>query len=604
MRLQGCVIAALMSCGLAATAAPAGLITIEHAQLLAEGADARFEPRAIDLPLHWDVSRHHSGRVELALPFAVGAVPAGMPYAVFIARLGNAYEVRLNDVLLRTGGALERPGDRWSAKQPVTLNFPSELLRIDGNELRIRLRADFGRRGGLSKVLIGPSREVLALSERQEYRRVWLPQAASVFSLLVAAFCALLWWQHRDSLYAWAGLGEALWAVVVADSVIETAPLPWPAWGYTLVLLRTVWLGSLYMVAQQVFGPAPRPERRAFLAVLLVVPLAGIAAMLAESDLPLRLAHLSVGLIWSVVVIRLAAGALRSPTSERVLLLLTLSACLVAGVRDMIAGRWDASLYDESAWVKSIAPLIGLVVIWIVSMRFRRASAQVVELNATLERRVRDKERELRLSFARLSAVQRSRAVVAERERILRDMHDGAGANLATAVRQLESGRAAPADVAALLRESLDQLKLSIDVMNIPRGDVNALLASLRYRLQPRIEAAGLVLHWDVEPLLPWDVQADGAMHHLQFLLFEAFSNALQHARAGSLRLSAHMDAATILITLRDDGCGIGEGLPTAFGTMRERADIIGADLTVTQVNPGTRVVLRLKATSSAMVSG
>ena len=54
--------------------------------------------------------------------------------------------------------------------------------------------------------------------------------------------------------------------------------------------------------------------------------------------------------------------------------------------------------------------------------------------------------------------------------------------------------QALPAEeVAATLRESLDHLKLSIDAMNLPRGDINGLLASLRYRLQRRIAQAGMV---------------------------------------------------------------------------------------------------------------
>jgi signal transduction histidine kinase len=279
---------------------------------------------------------------------------------------------------------------------------------------------------------------------------------------------------------------------------------------------------------------------------------------------------------------------------------LTLCTCLVAGVRDMIAARWDATLYAESAWVKAVAPLIGVVVIWIVSQRFRRASAEAAELNATLAQRVRDKEHELRESFARVSALEQSRAVVAERERILRDMHDGVGANLASAMRQLEGGHVPPREVAAMLRESLDQLKLSIDAINIPAGDVNALLASLRYRLQPRIEGAGIALHWDVDALVPWHARAEGGMHHLQFLLLEAFSNALQHAQAKSLRLSAHVDADAIHITLRDDGCGIADGSACGLRTMRERAASIGARLVVEAATPGTRVSLRLPVRAAA----
>jgi len=47
----------------------------------------------------------------------------------------------------------------------------------------------------------------------------------------------------------------------------------------------------------------------------------------------------------------------------------------------------------------------------------------------------------------------------AERTRILRDMHDGVGAHISTAIRQLESGRATAGEVLHTLRDSLDQLQ-------------------------------------------------------------------------------------------------------------------------------------------------
>jgi signal transduction histidine kinase len=338
--------------------------------------------------------------------------------------------------------------------------------------------------------------------------------------------------------------------------------------------------------------------------LLAIVPLAMPAAVALQSAVPLRLAHFGLALVWLAVIARLGLLAVRKPTSDRVLFVLALMACLVAGVRDMIAARWDATLYDEPAWVKLMAPLIGVAVMWIVSVRFRRARAQVVELNATLAERVRQKERVLRHWFERLASAERARAVANERATILRDMHDGVGANLATAMRQLESGKAVPAEVAGMLRESLDQLKLSIDAMNLPSGDVNALLASLRYRLQPRIENAGLALQWDVAALPAWPATSEGAMRHLQFLLLEAISNALQHAHARALALGARTGGGGIEITLDDDGCGIGEGCPSGPRTMRERAAAIGAALSVEPLMPGTRVRVLLPLAPGAAVPG
>jgi len=61
---------------------------------------------------------------------------------------------------------------------------------------------------------------------------------------------------------------------------------------------------------------------------------------------------------------------------------------------------------------------------------------------------------------------------------------------------QLQSGRASNEQMLQTLRESLDQLKLSIDAMNLPRGDITALLANLRYRLEPRFKASDIELQW------------------------------------------------------------------------------------------------------------
>lgn len=155
--------------------------------------------------------------------------------------------------------------------------------------------------------------------------------------------------------------------------------------------------------------------------------------------------------------------------------------------------------------------------------------------------------------------------------------------------------QALPAEeVAATLRESLDHLKLSIDAMNLPRGDINGLLASLRYRLQRRIAQAGLTIEWQVDELPQWHRGTDQSMRHLQFLLLEAISNALQHARASTLTLSARSDGESIEISVRDDGCGGVVEASNGLQSMRERARAIGADLSVENAEPGTRVRVML----------
>jgi signal transduction histidine kinase len=80
--------------------------------------------------------------------------------------------------------------------------------------------------------------------------------------------------------------------------------------------------------------------------------------------------------------------------------------------------------------------------------------------------------------------------------------------------------------------------------------------------------------------------------------VFEALSNALQHAQASALTLSATMDGAYMVIRMEDDGLGFkamqwsqGKGMRG----MQERAQSMGASLQWLPVQPhGCKIVLRL----------
>jgi signal transduction histidine kinase len=185
-----------------------------------------------------------------------------------------------------------------------------------------------------------------------------------------------------------------------------------------------------------------------------------------------------------------------------------------------------------------------------------------------------------------VSALEQEQAVSAERARILRDMHDGVGAHLTTALRQLNPPTPQAVDlrmVTRILRESLDQLKLSIDAMSMPPGDVVGLLASLRFRMAPRFKAAGLVLRWDVGELPEWPAGTQPALRQLQYILFEAMSNVLQHAGAQEITLRARLEGDHLLLVLHDDGRGLSDKAATPQGhgsqTMRSRAGTIGAGI-------------------------
>ncbi|RZL86552.1 MAG: histidine kinase, partial [Variovorax sp.] len=245
---------------------------------------------------------------------------------------------------------------------------------------------------------------------------------------------------------------------------------------------------------------------------------------------------------------------------------------------------------------------------WLIAGDYARAQQGLAQMNQQLADRVQQKEAELRESFVRLADLERARAVAAERARILRDMHDGVGTHLTSAIRQLQSGLAAPGAVEQTLRDSLDQLKLSIDALTMEEGDVAGLLGGLRFRLAPRLEAAGLALHWQVDQLPAWPEGRTEAMRHVQYIVFEAISNVLQHSGATAIAIRATHEAASettpagvIVLRVQDNGRGCpAPSERNGLRGMRTRARAIHADLVVGPYGDGTsgcEVMLRLPLT-------
>lgn len=579
-----------------------------HAQVRVEGQP----PLRLEAVLPYHLDRDNGTRpsqARLELPFALAEVP-DEPYGVYMPRIGNTAEVRLNGTLLARLGDLSEPNADDHAKAPQYLSIPPGLLARE-NVLLVDLRTDGGRRGGLSSVFVGPADEVRPLFQSEWRWRMTGSLVVAIVSLLVGSVALVLWLTQagagphaqgrRDRLYLAAAAAEFCWALRVGDIAIEQPPLPWPLWGVVVTAAFAGWICCIAVLCHQMAGWHRHPRDRWFRAWLLALFLGSIVA----SALAFQLHRPVLLTAWLGCANLFAAGyaayylwgALRSPSRARLLVALAGATNVAMGVRDWVAIRISGG-YDANTWIRYSSMLFGLVLAYIVINRFREASAQARDLMATLAARVAAKEEELRRSYAQLERLAQDEARSSERARILRDMHDGVGSHISTAIRQLQSGRASSEEVLQTLRDSLDQLKLSIDSMNLPQGDITALLANLRYRLAPRLAASDIELQWEVDLIEPLPALDAAAMRQLQFIVFEALSNVLQHAHARVLRIEARAgEGGGAVLRIADDGRGFGDRQPARQGrrAMQERADAIGARLTVVSGPGGTAVEVALR---------
>ena len=170
-----------LSCG----EARAEVMALTRAQVTAalQGSPASA-PVAVELPYQWD--RHHrgaAGEAHFQIPFSLAAVPSE-PYGLYIPRLGNAYAIWLNGVLLEQNGDLSLSNGADFAKAPRYLVLTPRLLR-QHNLLQIHIRADAGRRGGLAPPVLGPHDEVYPRYLQDHRSRITGSFLVAVFGLLV-----------------------------------------------------------------------------------------------------------------------------------------------------------------------------------------------------------------------------------------------------------------------------------------------------------------------------------------------------------------------------------------------------------------------------------
>lgn len=145
--------------------------------------------------------------------------------------------------------------------------------------------------------------------------------------------------------------------------------------------------------------------------------------------------------------------------------------------------------------------------------------------------------------------------------------------------------------------------------MRLPLTLPVAKLATLRGRLQQRLQAAGIQLCWEVEslPPLPW-LTPRHALHVLR-IVEEVTTNIIKHTQAGMVRIFTGIASEYVTICVQDDGGGFEPSPDQSSGrglhNIRYRASILQAQVewSAKTTARGTLFILRLPLERVAVVA-
>jgi signal transduction histidine kinase len=448
-------------------------------------------------------------------------------------------------------------GPLWnSTRTPLWVVIEKTPDAVPLKEILIRLEHTQNAQVAVSSLWLGP---VDSLKDRYS-KRLWfqqdLPAMLSAAFMAVGLFALFVWFRRRHE------TGYLLFFNLATTSFLRSlhfyVGLPvandWFAW---LTVNSLFWLVAVvHFALRQLHG---RPLKWLTFGVVGWTVLTGVLTLpglsiLRNTPQVTPLIYAGAAFMGGAVALVGGISAWRRSNEGR-LVAVGIGVCVLLGLSDWLLQNnfvspegWYLGAYTNAVTFTVFGALM--------YRRYVDAIAEVELVNASLAERLRAREAELELSHRRLREVERRQTIGDERQRLMQDMHDGLGSSLISAIRSVENGRLTSEKVSHILKSCLDDLKLTIDSMEPLEEDLLLLLATLRYRLGPRLESSGVALRWEVQEIPPIDWLDPTSALHILRIVQESIANILRHTRATEIRVGTVPEAEGVRVTIEDNGQG------------------------------------------------
>jgi signal transduction histidine kinase len=464
---------------------------------------------------------------------------------------------------------------------------PHEVIAPDKNELIVRVESNVYWTLSMSDLSVGDAGQLKKMFDRRYWTQYLGPLVVNGVLMFLTMGIFLFWLSRpREKVFGWLGLVGVTWIIRNFHHYLVWSPIdPYLLWElvinstFVLLFAFTGFCVDFFKIKGSVWIMPGA-------ALVMAGTIVGRYMLLAheQSDLP---AYVALIIATLVIACLFARQCWKAPKTENLLMFAAVILAFGFVYHDFgnILGVWIGTGF-------MLFPYASILVFGAFSYALGRRllMAMHVEenMNSMLSQQVELATEKLTKSEQARYALELAGAITHERERMMREIHDGIGSSIVSALATAEHHGSTRASAIATLRSALTDLRIAVDSLDPAEGNISTLLASLRYRLEPDFEKAGLKFVWQVDevPELSW-VDPVNALHVLR-ILQEAFSNTLSHAKASKITVVCReedLDSEPgVRIRVVDNGVGFdvmsrkrGKGLKN----MVARAEALGAKFSI-----------------------
>ncbi|MES2024002.1 MAG: sensor histidine kinase [Pseudomonadota bacterium] len=519
------------------------------------------------------------------------------------------YGVRIKtegSVALYANGRLiyraQQQGPLWNSLfTPLWVTLDKSNLDGPLHEILVRIEHPSNTRVGMSSLWVGTAEALKARYYARQWLQRELPATLSAAFLAVGIFALFVWLRRGRQITYLLFFNLAAISFVGHLHYYVERPIThdWFAWLTSNALFWLVAVVHLFLC--QLHGRPLVWLTRVIFAVAILISVLTLVNILPYYPSTSILVPVIYGLAVLIGAIVSITGAVYSwkRSGDGLLVAICVAIGTLLGLSDWLL--YSNFINPEGWFLGAYTNAVTFAVFGtLMYRRYINAIDEVEQANAHLAQRLQEREAELEISHRQLREAELRQTISDERQRLMQDMHDGLGSSLISAIRSLEQGGVSELKISQILKDCLDDLKLTIDSMEPIEADLVLLLATLRFRLEPRLEGTGITLLWEVQdlPALGW-LDPSSALHILR-IVQEGIANILRHTRANEIRISTSKDAKGVTISIEDNGQGfdVEKTLNSAAGrglhNQQRRAMALEGTISWTSSKAGTQFTLWL----------
>lgn len=462
---------------------------------------------------------------------------------------------------------------------PAFVALPHDVLREGVNEFQVTVSASRGRHVRLDRIYVGEASALRPYFHARWFITAVLPTLVVGAQIAFSIIFFVLWAARpRDREFGWLAvalvLGVLRGSVLIPDFGLDLSGRP--MWN-----IAVFWeVAAVLMFCRAVSG---RRESRwswcwaVWPLLLTLYFFFGKPAIIQEPFIMASVVMVTAYMALSLWV--LGRAAIRGNQSALIVLLGMTMLSLFAG-RDVayILGPEPDGVFLTRAVYSGFL----VAVATLMTLRFVRAMRELDNTAVTLRERVAQTQAELSKTYEELRMRRETEAVNRERVRIMRDLHDGLGGELASMLALADAPQPRQREIALHARAALADMRLIISSLEDYGGDLTLALGSWRERAGPQLRAAGLTLLWEIRDVPSLDWLGPAQTLDVLRIVQEATTNVIKHAQASRVTIATLATEQGVSLTICDDGQG---GVPQAggngIGNMQARAARLNATLRI-----------------------